>query len=156
MEIGDRRREAEERKRREREAAARRFRQTSKSNTLFTAGKSLKNGSTVEEKISAINIFIGLKRKSAYPFLRIAMNERSEKVVIASIAAIGKLKIIQAGPELGYLMFSGSVRIKDTILDTIQMIGKKNNYFSILDIALGDDNPIIRRKAESIIKRIYG
>ncbi len=129
--------------------------QLSTSKQLFTAGEILKSAYSVEEKISAIETFIELKRKSAYPFLRTALYDSSERVVLASVEAIGKLKIIQASPELGSLMSMGSIRVRSTILDTVERIGKKSNYLSIIELALEDEDPAIRQKAERIIKRIY-
>ncbi len=129
--------------------------QLSTSKQLFTAGEILKSAYSVEEKISAIETFIELKRKSAYPFLRTALYDPSERVVLASVEAIGKLKIIQASPELGSLMSMGSIRVRSTILDTVERIGKKNNYLSIIELALEDEDLAIRQKAERIIKRIY-
>ncbi len=128
----------------------------STSKQLFAAGKTLKESSNVEKKISAIKILVNLKRKSAYPFLRNALFDISEKVKLASVEAIGELKIYQAIPELGSLMSSKSIKIKCSILDTVEKIGKTKNSRNIVNLALHDDDPIIRKKAQSLNKRNYG
>jgi len=125
------------------------------SHKVFIAGEVLKRDSSDREKIAAIHALVLLKRKSAYPFLKKALYSTSERIVLTSIDAIGKIKIIQAGPELGSLMISGSLNIKKAILDAVSVINNKNYYRNIIDIGLNEKNILIKDKAEVIYKRIY-
>jgi len=141
-------------------AAKERARKLSKENSsshkVFVSGEVLKGKNSDRQKLHAINALVSLKRKSAYPFLKIALYEGSETIVLASIAAIGKLKIIQAGPELSSLMCSGSIKIRLAVLDAIAGIGRKNQYTVIVNMALKDREIAVRRKAEDVLKRVYG
>lgn len=129
--------------------------ENSPSHKVFLAGEILKGSYSDRQKMQAIDSLVALKRKSAYPFLKIALYENSHPIVLASIAAIGKLKIIQAGPELSSLMCSGSIKIRKEVLETIGVIGNKSLYRAIINMALRDRDKQVRCKAEDIFKRIY-
>jgi curved DNA-binding protein CbpA len=138
------------------ERARKLSKENSPSHKVFITGEILSGNNTDRRKLQAINTLIALKRKSAYPFLKRALYEGSEPIVLASIAAIGKLKIIQAGPELSSLMCSGSVKIRLAVLDAIAGIGRNNLYTGIVNMALRDNDSSVRRQAEFYFKRIYG
>ena len=138
------------------EKAANERKKNTPSHQVFLAGGILNNKKTSDkDKIKAIATLISLKRKTAYPFLKEALYHSSINVKLASIEAIGKLKIIQAGPELGSLMCSGSIKIRRAIIDSISLIGKKNQYVDIIKMALNDKDNLIRHKAEALYKRLY-
>ena len=145
-----------ERNRREVREKDQREEKNSFSRRVFAAGEIISGDHSDRKKIQAIHTLISLKRRSAYPFLKEALNKDSEKVVLASIEAIGELKILQAGPELGSLMSSDSVKIRRAVINTLELIGRKNQYTDILNMALKDKDSLIRQKADSLYKRIYG
>jgi curved DNA-binding protein CbpA len=130
-------------------------RKNNASHKVCSTGEILGRTGSEKEKLAAIETLVSLKRKSAYPFLRKAFYDDSEKVVQASILAIGRLGIIQAGPELGSLFSSGSVHVKKTILEAISLIGRNHAYADIIKAAVDDHNGMIREKAGILYKRIY-
>lgn len=131
-------------------------RRASGSHKIFALGEILNKSGSDREKISAIKSLAALKRKSAYPFLKEALYDSSEAVVIASINAIGQLKIHQAGSELTSLISSGSINVKTAILDIVILMGKEKQYLNIIHLAIRDSHLPIRQKAEVINKSLYG
>ncbi|MDA3812216.1 MAG: J domain-containing protein [Spirochaetaceae bacterium] len=137
------------------EQAAREKKEKSGSHQVFVFGEILNGKYPDREKIKALNTLVFLKRKSAYPFLKKAIYGSSEIIIMASIEAIGKLKIIQAESEFSSLMNCSTKNIKNAILNSVSLINNKNYYGNIINIALYDRDFYIRQKAEVINKRIY-
>lgn len=139
-----------------RERAQKLAKENSPTHLVFTAGELLTGKGSDRQKKQAIQTLVSLKRKSAYPFLKTALYEGSEVVVLSTIEAIGKLKIIQASPELCSLMCSGSVKIRMAVLEAVENMDRIKHYRDIVLLAVGDSNMTVRQKAETLFQRSYG
>lgn len=120
------------------------------------AGEILSGTGSDREKLKAVDTLVSLKRKSVYPYLKKGLYSNSERVVIASIDAIGTLKIIQAGPELSSLICSGSPGIRRAVLGAVESFPNLKPYAGIIRMALSDGKISIRQKAEELRGRLNG
>ncbi len=139
-----------------RERAQKLAKENSPSHLVFAAGELLTGKGSDRQKKQAIQTLVSLRRKSAYPFLKTALYEESEVIVLSAIEAIGKLKILQAGPELSSLMCSGSVKIRMAVLEAVENMARIKHYRDIVQLAVGDSNMAVRHKAEKLFQRSYG
>lgn len=127
----------------------------SPSHKVFTAGDILIGNGSDWQKKQAIQSLINLGRKSSYPFLKTALYGGSEIIVLTAIDAIGKLKIMQAGPELSSLMHSGSVKIRMAVLLAVESMDSKKYYRDIVQMAVVDSDIAVRHKAATLFQRFY-
>lgn len=110
-------------------------------------GSILSGTNPVSEKLKAIDSLVSLNRKSVYPYLKKGFYSKSEKVVIAVVEAVGKLGIVQAGPELSSMMCSGSPKIRMAVLETVSQFKKPVIFNDIIEIGLADRDKTIVRKS---------
>lgn len=126
------------------------------SHEAHLAGEILTKSHKDREKIKAIETLVSLKRKSVYPYLKSALYCDSERVVIAAIGAIGKLGIVQAGPEMTSLMCSGSIKIKLALLEALKDMKILQPYKTALEIGLTDSHKSIKDKSKALLEGLNG
>jgi len=120
------------------------------------AGEVLSGSASDREKLKAIENLVALKRKSVYPYLKKGFYSSSEKIVSASIRAVGQLQIVQAGPELTSLMCSGSPVIRKAVLDSVSSFRNTAPFKGIVELGLTDRDAILRNQALILRSRIHG
>lgn len=81
---------------------------------------------------------------SAYGFLRRALWDPSPDVVLAVVKAIARLKVVQAGGELGAVFIKSGRQIKLAILDLARELCGYPGFPDILLLGLRDTDPVIK------------
>ena len=120
------------------------------SHDIFSLGKLLCEGKTVSIRTFAARRLGNCGKRSAYAFLRKALNDSSNVVVKTAVEAIGKLEINQSSGELGSVFSRGDKEVKLAILDTVERIGCKPPFRSIIIEGLKDGYPEVRRRSLSL------
>lgn len=151
-----RERDRQEALRKSRRAAEAERRKKSPVHQARILGDILSSNKPVREKLKAIDSLVALKRKSAYPYLKKGFYNKSEKVVIAAIEAVGKLRIVQAGPELTSLMCSGSPQIRIAVLKAVSEFEKPVVFRDIIEMGLADREKTIVRQSVILRSRFNG
>jgi curved DNA-binding protein CbpA len=142
--------------RKSRKAAEEKRREKSPVHQARIFGDILSGTKPVREKMKAIDNLVSLKRKSVYPYLKKGFYSNSEKVITAAIEAVGKLRIVQAGPELASLMCSGSPQIRMAVLKAVSEFEKPAVFRDIIDMGFADREKAIVRQSEILRSRLNG
>lgn len=143
-------RKADERRRKEEKKTC------SPSHAAHEAGEILRGRKSEREKLEALGVLVSLKRKSVYPYMKLAFYGQSERVIIAAIEGVGKLKIAQAVPELSSLICSGSPAIRLAVMNAVGSFPSPLPFRGLLEIAAADKNPLIRKKAADFLGVLHG
>ncbi len=115
---------------------------------LFALGRALLLGRDPRERASAAAALGASGRKSSYAFLRKALWDRDDRVLIAVVRAVGRLDIRQSAGELGSLFSKASPLVKKEILSAVMRMGAAGGFESLLRIGLRDPDPGVRVQAQ--------
>jgi hypothetical protein len=93
-------------------------------------------------------------KKSAYVYLKRALFDESEMVVLAAVEAVGRLRIFQSAGELSSVYSHGSRAVKLRVLDTVEKIGRRQGFSPIVVLGMRSMDREIRSRALSIFARL--
>lgn len=124
-----------------------------RSMNLADIGRQLEFGSSETIRLGAARMLGRCGRKAAYPYLRKALYDESEDVVIAVVRAIGALRIAQASGELAALFLRTSLRVKEEIIEVAETMGDKPQFLSLALTGMSDGNRTIRRRCVRLYSR---
>jgi len=119
---------------------------------IFSLGNLLEHGKTVGMRAFAARSLGNSGKRTAYAFLRKALNDTSELVIKTAVEAIGNLQIKQSYGELSSLYSRGSIEIREAVLLAVQNIGIEGAFKDILFLAKYDSDKTIRLLAQ----RLFG
>ncbi|MFP4492211.1 MAG: DnaJ domain-containing protein [Spirochaetaceae bacterium] len=129
-------------------------RHTSTPQDVHSLGKLVCEGKVAEMRAFAAKRLGFSGKKSAYPYLKKALFDPSEMVIIAAVEAIGRLEIVQSAPDLASLFSRGNRRTKLEILDAVEKIGRRGGFSQILVLGMQSADRGIRSRALSVFARI--
>jgi hypothetical protein len=95
----------------------------------------------------AVRTLANSGRRTVYPALKAALYDDSDRVIAAAVAAIGKLRILQAGGELSAVFHRGTPEIRMTVLETIASYPSLSPFRNIIRAGLIDPDRLVRRTA---------
>ncbi len=113
---------------------------------LFTLGNIVIQGKTKEQRVFAVRSLGNSGQKGAYAFLRKALFDEKEQVVIEAVTAVGRLKVLQSAGELSSVFTRGSVAVKQAVLDAVEKVGLRGGFNNLVLQAMEDPHPDIRRR----------
>ena len=113
---------------------------------LFTLGNIVIQGKTTEQRAFAVRSLGNSGKKAAYAYLRRALYDEKEQIVIEAVTAVGRLKVLQSAGELGSVFTRGSVAVKQAVLDAVEKIGLHGGFNNLVLQAMEDPHPDIRRR----------
>lgn len=119
--------------------------------SLTELGRRYMQASGPAEKILTIHLLTLKGRVAAYRYIRRGLFDPDEKVVLASLRAVGFLKIHQASGDLDSLFRSRNLKVRESVLETIGRIGYNSGFRSILLAGSKDGERRIRRISSSIL-----
>ena len=119
-------------------------------------GEQLRNSSDPTQRLFACRSLANSGRKSAYAYIREALYDSSEMVVLTAIEAVGRLRVRHAYAEFGALFSYGSPRVRRVLLETIERIDSLDRFKSVILQALEDVDPDVRRRGLSSFARMRG
>ncbi len=90
------------------------------------------------------------KHKGAYVYLRKALHDPSETVVLAVIEAIGRLQISISSKDLETVFDNGSLTVKMAVLQAIEMCGRNSVFLGILVKGMQSLDRKVRSKSISL------
>lgn len=115
---------------------------------IFNLGKMAVQSKNIQLRVFAVKKLGNSRQKSAYAFLRKALFDPQEEVVLAAVAAIGNLKVLQAAGDLSAVFSRGSGKVKLEVLKTVGKISSRGStYTNILLLAMTDGDLSIRSTA---------
>lgn len=120
---------------------------------IFNLGNLLLNGKQTGIRAFAARKLGNSGKKSAYGFLRRALNDPSPLVQKSVVEAIGSLRIQQCSGELALLFHDSGREIKSVILDAVQNIGTQGGFRNIILAGMQDSDLYIRTKALQLFSR---
>lgn len=122
--------------------------------SLYTIGKTLVEGKTPEMRAFAARR-LGLSgRKGSYIYLKRALRDSSETVVLAVLDAVGKLRMRSSITDLAELFDTGSRAIKMGILEAIERMSIPQASIDILTWGMQSQDRSLRLKSLSLFAEI--
>jgi len=129
-------------------------RRTSTPQDIHSLGKLVREGKVAEMRAFAAKRLGFSGKKSAYPYLRDALSDPSELVIVSAVEAIGRLKVLQSSGELAALFARANRRVKLTILETVEKIGRRQGFSRILVLGMQSSDRELRARSLSIFARL--
>ena len=118
--------------------------------SLFSIGQLLLHGKTSAMRVFAAKRLGLTKHKGAYVYLRKALHDPSETVVLAVIEAIGRLQISISSKDLETVFDNGSLTVKMAVLQAIEMCGRNSVFLGILVKGMQSLDRKVRSKSISL------
>ena len=95
-------------------------------------------------------------RRCAYAYIRHALYDPSELVVLSAVEAVTALGIRQAYGDFGSVYSRGSDRVRKAVLRVIEAGSALEQFRSVVLQALDDPDPEVRRRGLSCFARMRG
>lgn len=118
--------------------------------SLYSIGQLLLNGKTASMRAFAAKRLGFSGQKGAYVYLKRALEDPSEPVVLAAVEAIGRLRITISARELESTFDSGSRAVKMAVLQAVEMSVRKAVFLGILLKGMQSLDRNVRGKALSL------
>ncbi len=118
--------------------------------SLYSIGQLLLHGKTPSMRAFAAKRLGFTKQKGAYAYLRKALNDPSETVVLAVIESIGRLQMSISAKELESVFDGGSQSVKLAVLNAIKMCNRRTAFVGILIKGMQSLDRRIRSKSISL------
>ncbi|MFO7849611.1 MAG: J domain-containing protein [Spirochaetia bacterium] len=134
--------------------ASRRRHHTATPQDIHSLGKLVCEGKVAEMRAFAAKRLGFSGKKSAYIYLKKALADSSEMVVIAAVEAIGRLEVVQSAADLASLFSRGTRRTKLEILESVEKIGRRSGFSQILVLGMQSKDRDIRSRALSVFARL--
>ncbi len=119
-------------------------------NSLYSIGQLLLNGKTASMRAFAAKRLGFSGQKGAYVYLKRALEDPSEAVVLAAVEAIGRLRITISARELEATFESGSRAVKMAVLQAVELSVRKAVFMGILLKGMQSLDRNVRGKALSL------
>lgn len=119
-------------------------------------GRQLRDSRDPNLRLFACKSLANSGRRSAYAYIREALYDDSEQVVLAAVRAVGTLGIRQAYGDLSSLYTRGSVAVRRSVLDAIEGSMSLSRFRSVVLQALDDPDGEVRRRGISCFARMRG
>jgi len=122
--------------------------------SLYAIGKTLVEGKTPEMRAFAARR-LGLSgKKGSYIYLKRALRDSSETVVLAVLDAVGKLQIRSSITDLAELFDTGSRTVKMGILEAVERMAIPPASIDILTWGMQSQDRSLRLKSLSLFAEI--
>jgi curved DNA-binding protein CbpA len=121
---------------------------------IHSLGKLVCEGKVAEMRAFAAKRLGFSGKRSAYPYLKKALFDESEMVVLAAVEAVGRLGIVQSAGELSSLFSRANRRVRIAILDAVESIGRRQGFSPILVLGMKSEDREIRSRSLSIFARL--
>ena len=119
-------------------------------------GRQLRDSRDPSARLFACRSLANCGKRSAYAYIREALYDSSELVVLSAVDAVGTLGIRQAYGDLGSLYSRGSGRVRRGVLEAIERSSALERFRSVVLQALEDSDPDVRRRGLSCFARMRG
>lgn len=119
-------------------------------------GKQLKESPDPSVRLFACRSLANSGRRSAYTYIREALYDRSELVVLSAVEAVSTLGIRHAYGELSSVYSRGSDQVRRAVLRGIEKSSSLERFRSVVLQALEDPDPEVRRGGLSCFARMRG
>lgn len=119
-------------------------------------GRELTESSDPNVRLFACRSLANSGRRSAYAYIRHALYDPSELVVLSAVEAVSTLGIRQAYADFGSVYSRGSERVRRTVLQGIEESSALEQFRSVVLQALDDPDPEVRRRGLSCFARMRG
>ncbi len=120
---------------------------------LFTLGRMAVESNSVSRRAFAVRSLGNLRKKAAYAYVRRALSDPAELVVLEAARAVAKLRILQSGGELAAAFHAGSRAVKSAILSAVETIGRPQYFHSVILYGLRDSDSGIRRRCLQLFRQ---
>ncbi len=114
---------------------------------VFDLGELVVSAERPETRAFAAKSLGNSGKRWTVAFLRAALNDSSELVVISAVRALGRLKVVQCAGEFASLFFHGGDDLRHAILDSIEESGRATAFRSVIVEALKVSDGEVRRRA---------
>ncbi|MFP4425254.1 MAG: HEAT repeat domain-containing protein [Spirochaetaceae bacterium] len=119
-------------------------------------GTLLRESSDPSVRLFACRSLANSGRRSAYAYIRNALYDPSELVVLSAVEAVSTLGIRHAYGDLGSVYSRGSERVRLAVLRGIEGSSALEQFRSVVLQALEDPDPEVRRRGLSCFARMRG
>lgn len=133
---------------------ARTRRNSTKEQDVHSLGKLVTEGKVAEMRAFAAKRLGSSGKRSAYPYLKKALFDESEMVVLSAVDAVGRLRILQSAGELASVYSRGARSVKLAVLDAVEKIDSRRGFSQILVMAMKTSDREIRSRALSLFARL--
>ncbi len=120
---------------------------------LFTLGRMAVESNSVSRRAFAVRMLGNRRKKLAYGYIRQALNDPAEIVVLEAVRAVAKLEILQSGGELATAFHRGSAAVKTAILTAVETIARPQHFHSVILSGLRETDPDLRRRSLRLFRR---
>ncbi len=120
---------------------------------LFTLGRMAVESNSVSRRAFAVRMLGNRRKKLAYGYIRQALNDPAEIVVLEAVRAVAKLEILQSGGELATAFHRGSAAVKTAILTAVETIARPQHFHSVILSGLRETDPVLRRRSLRLFRR---
>lgn len=124
--------------------------ENSAKSSLYSIGQLLLNGKTASMRAFAAKRLGFSGQKGAYVYLKRALEDPSESVVLAAVEAIGRLRITISASELESTFEVGSRAVKMAVLQAIETSTRKAVFMAILVKGMQSLDRHVRGKSLSL------
>ncbi|MFP4636812.1 MAG: HEAT repeat domain-containing protein [Spirochaetaceae bacterium] len=122
--------------------------------SVFDLGQTLASAESVTTRTFAARSLGNLGKRSAYPYLRTGLKDPDRRVVIASLRAIGRLRVTHAVGDLSALFHGAEAEVRRVVMETVGEIGRLSVFRNLLLAGLEDADPAVRRRALRLYVRL--
>ncbi len=120
---------------------------------IFSLGRMLLMSPDPSVRASSARRMALTGQRSAYAFLRRALRDRDDEVIVAAVKAIGALGVRQSAADMLSLFVKGSQEVRMEIVSTAAVLGFPPEFDKIITLALHDADPEIRERAAALYGR---
>jgi len=124
-----------------------------KERDIFSLGRLATGAAKPESRAFAVKSLGNSGKKAAYGFLKEALRDESERVVISALHAIGQLNVLHSAGELSHLFVGSSEKVKSAVIDAIEQMKSVRPFYSIIVAGMKDYSPTVRRRCLSLFAR---
>ena len=121
--------------------------------SIFETGNLLLKGKTPHLRAFAAMRLGNSGRVSSYSYLRKGLYDEDPQVVLASVQAIGRLKIQHSASELAALFRKSGEPVKLSILDAVAGMRNRDGFKGIVMQGMQEEASAVRRKSLQIFKQ---